>query len=328
MTLRATSDIPAPGGLDGRLIATMRLAISSSVLFSIGPSEIELAIDAFQVPSVLYALYSALLYAVAHRPFRPSISKILNSADVGWVVLLILCSDNVSLAFLFLFSTTIAAFQWGFRAALRLTLFAASFSALAGLAKALWGADLAHHEIVLPPLYLVVFGYLLACWGAREIAARRRLVLLKEISRLSNPRFGVDRIVGSTMERLRDFYDADTCLMVAAEQSDDTFVLRRASAGALERACQAEVIPADTAQLLLSLPGEYGVIFSSGAQLFERWRVLPVRQYVFDIARGRRVSDAPPVAEALSATIDADSFVSVPLRHGESAVGRLYLTRT
>src|SRR5258706_13629560 len=158
MKLPASSEAPATGGLDSRLIATVRLVLSSSVLFSIGPSEIELSLDGFQIPSALYAAYSAVLYVFTRRQIQPSVSKISYSADAGWVALLILFSDNISLAFLFLFSTAIAAFQRSFAAALRLTLVAATFSVVMGLLKIRLGADLQHHEILLPPIYLVVFG--------------------------------------------------------------------------------------------------------------------------------------------------------------------------
>src|SRR5215211_1219184 len=56
----ASSETLATGGLDSRLIATMRLVLSSSVLFSIGPSEIDLSLEAFQIPSALYTVYSAV----------------------------------------------------------------------------------------------------------------------------------------------------------------------------------------------------------------------------------------------------------------------------
>jgi signal transduction histidine kinase len=305
----------------------MRLAISSSVLFSIGPSEIELVFDAFHVPSILYAVYSALLYLLARRPLRPLLSKVVFSADAAWVALLILFSDNISLAFLFLFSTVITAFQWSFLASLRLTLLAANFSAATGFMKVLLGADLEHHEIVLPPLYLVVFGYLLACWGARELAARRRLVLLKEISRLSNPRFGVDRIVGTTMERLRSFYDADTCLIVASDSASDTYTLRRASTCDPERASQADAIPAETAQMLLALPRHQAVTVSSSRLPFERWQLPAVRQYVYDISESRRVVSAAPIDDMLIAALDTRAFISVPLHYRDGTFGRLYLTR-
>ncbi len=322
----ASSETPATGGLDSRLIATMRLVLSSSVLFSIGPSEIDLSVEAFQIPSALYTLYSAVLCVFAGRRIRPLLSKISNSADVGWVALLITFSEDLSLTFLFLFSTVIAAFQWSFVAALRLTLVAASFLVTIGFLKVQLGAELQHHEILLPSIYLIVFGYLLACWGAREIAAKRRLVLLKEITRLSNPRFGIDRTISIMMERLRAFHDAEACLMIVSDSANNKYLLHRADRRNPERASEAEVIPAQTAQLLLAPPLEQAMIYAGAPHAWDWWQSPQANYYVFGAGKGPRIALAHALNEALITTIDAESFIGVPIRYSDSTIGRLYLT--
>jgi signal transduction histidine kinase len=326
MTSPASSETPATGGLDSRLIATMRLVLSSSVLFSIGPSEIDLSLEAFQLPPALYTVYSAVLCVFAGRRIRPLLSKVSYSADVGWVALLIAFSEDLSLTFLFLFSTVIAAFQWSFVAALRLTLVAASFLVTIGFFKVQLGAELQHHEILLPSIYLIVFGYLLACWGAREIAAKRRLVLLKEITRLSNPRFGIDRTIGTMMERLRTFHDAEACLMIVSDSANNKYQLYRTDRRNPERASEAEVISAETAQLLLAPPLEQAMIYTGPPHAWEWWRSPQANYYVFDIGKGRRSAIAHAPNEALITTMDAESFIGVPIRYSDSTTGRLYLT--
>jgi len=209
--------------------------------------------------------------------------------------------------------------------ALRLTLVTAIFSVAMGFIKAHQGVELQHREILLPPIYLLVFGYLLACWGAREIAAKRRLVLLKEITRLSNPRFGIDRMVGMMMERLRAFYDADTCLMIMADPAADGYVLRRSTRHDLERASVAEPIPAETAQLLLA-PRAQAVLYRDPPPAWALWRSPWARCYVFDMRQSRRVATTVP--EAVISAIDAETFVSVPLHYRDTPIGRIYLTRT
>lgn len=39
----------------------------------------------------------------------------------------------------------------------------------------------------------------------------------KDVSTLANPRFGVDHTLGTLLEQLRAFYDADTCLLIMAD---------------------------------------------------------------------------------------------------------------
>jgi signal transduction histidine kinase len=324
----ASSEAPATGGLDSRLIATIRLVLSSSVLFSIGPSEIEfsLDLDAFQIPSGLYTAYSAVLYVFAGRPIRPLLSKMSYSADVGWVALLIAFSDDLSLAFLFLFSTSIAAFQWSFVAALRLTLVAANLLVTIGFLKAQQGADLHHYEILLPSIYLIVLGYLLACWGAREMASKRRLVLLKEITRLSNPRFGIDRTIGTMIERLRAFHDAEACLMIAPDPASNKHLLYRGVGRDPERASEAESIPAETAELLLGPPLEQAMIYPGARHAWEWWRSPKASYCTFDVRKGRHIAAADAIDESLITIVDAESFISVPIRYSDASMGRLYLT--
>ena len=319
----AFSEAPDVGGLDSRLIATMRLVLSSSVLFIIAPSDLE-NLSAFHVLSALYTTYSALLYGVAHRRVQSVLSKKLYWADIGWAVLLVTVSDDSITAFLFLFPILIAAFQWSFAATLRLTFASAALLIAIGFLQDREEALLLP-EVLLPPIYLLVFGYLLAGWGDREMASKRRLVLLKEITRLSNPRFGVDRMIGTMMERLRAFHDAEACLMIVIDVARNEHLLRRAGRREPERAIEGQLIPAETAQLLLALAPDQAIIYLGARRPWEWW--LPdANHYVYDIRKGRQIAAAGEVNETLITMVDAASFVSVPIHGFRSTIGRLYLT--
>jgi len=198
---------PAAGGLDNGLIARIRLVLSSSVLFIIGPPDLDNPLGGFHVIAALYITYSALHSVFAERQVQPLFSKISYVADVSWAALLVAFSDESSTTFLFLFPILVASFQWSFAATICLTVVAAKLSVAIGFLQARLEEDLQLQRIFLAPIYLLVFGYLVARWGDREVTAKRRLTLLKEINRLSNPRFGIDRMIGKMMERLRAFYD-------------------------------------------------------------------------------------------------------------------------
>jgi signal transduction histidine kinase len=312
------------GGLDSRLIAMMRLVLSSSVLFIMGSSDLD-ELSAFHIVSALYTAYSATLCVFARRHAQLLLSKVSYWADVGWAALLIAVNDDPITAFLFLFPTLIAALQWGFVAALRLTLLSAALLAAIGFFKEL-GEDPQLPEILLPPIYLLVFGYLAACWGDREIASKHRLVLLKEITRLSNPRFGIDRMIGTMMERLRAFHDAEACLMIMTDPASNQHWLRRADRRNPERAVVSEALPAETAELLLAAPLDQAVIYFGAQHMWERWWSPEANYYVYDTCEGRRIATAPALNEALIAMVDAESFISVPLHYFDSTTGRLYLT--
>lgn len=324
MGLLGLSDAPITAGLDSGLIATMRLVVSASVLFIIGPSDVDYYLGATQVLAALYTGYSAVLFLLTRRQILSQLARLSYWADVGWSALLVSFSEDPSIAFLFLFPIVIASFQWNFVAALRLTAVAAGLLGAINIIHTYQDEDLQLFEIVLSPIYLLVFGYLVAGWGTRETTSKRRLVLLKEITRLSNPRFGIDRMVGTTMERLRTFYDVETCLMVTSTTSNEYF-LRRAARADPELAFKAEPLPNKMAHLLLSPPLEHAVIYLGTYRLWKQWLSPQAQCLVFDIMTGQHVAAASTLNEVLATMVDAASFISVPLRYPDGTIGRLYL---
>jgi signal transduction histidine kinase len=353
MRAYAFSKSPDAGGLDSRLVAMMRLVLSSSVLFIIAPADLE-DIGAFHIVAALFTFYSGLVYLFAGRQIPTLLIKLSYWADISWAALLVVVGDDAITAFLFLFPVLVAAFRLGFVAALRLTLVAAILLVAIGAYKELGDipldggsssiaensvatssfkelanfrriTDLRLPEMLLPPIYLLVFGYLVARWGDREITSKRRLVLLKEITRLSNPRFGIDRMLGTMMERLRAFYDAEACLAIVIDPASDEYVLRRADRGAPERAIDATPLPAETAQLLLAPPLEQSIIYLGAPRAWER-SFPDASFYLSDLHKSQRTAVAPVLNEALIAMVDAASFISVPLQGPHSTIGRLYLT--
>ena len=75
--------------------------------------------------------------------------------------------------------------------------------------------------------------------------------------------------------------------------------------------------------MLLRLPPDYAVVYSSALHWWER---LSRAYYGFDVARRKRTPEAQQTSEALAVTLDTNSFITVPVRFGSQSVGRLYLT--
>ena len=76
------------------------------------------------------------------------------------------------------------------------------------------GAEFELNRSLIRPIYLFVFGWMLSYWGGREIALKRRLLILQEIGSQWNPRLGVDRTISVNLERLVDFFAAQECILV------------------------------------------------------------------------------------------------------------------
>src|SRR2546426_1977436 len=177
-------------------------------------------------------------------------------ADVGWDILLIGSSMGTNSIFFFFlfFAILVASFQAGFTAGMRVTLVATVLFTGVGFAMAPAEPEFELNGFLLRPTSLLVLGYMIACWGGAETMFRRRLALLKDVSVLANPRFGVDRTFGALMERLRAFYAADMGMLVMAEPPPGGYTLRRVSRQHPATAGMAEVITAEVARVLLALP--------------------------------------------------------------------------
>ncbi len=163
---------------------------------------------------------------------------------------------------------------------------------------------------------------MISFWGGSEITFKRRLALLKEVNTLSNPRFGIDQTVGSLLERVCEFYAADSCALITAEGDPPSYTLRRADAGRPGRAAQAQPVSAEMRSSLLALPPDYAVVYERDPAWWRR----DAGCYAFDTAQGARCHDAAETCEALADLLETDAFVTVPVRRRGEAVGRLYLT--
>src|SRR2546427_4957296 len=221
------------GAIDERMIAAMRLMLALLALLStyIDPAETTHYVAATYTVLAFYLAYSITLLTLAVRR-RSSISATVGFwAEVGWDILLIGSSKgtNSIFFFFFFFPILVASFQAGFTAGMRVTLVATGLFTGIGFAMAPDEPEFELNSFLLRPTSLFVLGYMIACWGGAETMFRRRLALLKDVSVLANPRFGVDRTFGALMERLRAFYAADMCMLVMAELPPGGYTLRRAN---------------------------------------------------------------------------------------------------
>lgn len=324
----APTSTPATTTVDDRIIAVMRfiLALSALLVTIIDPSEPDRLVAVTYVALSLYTIYSAALYILVQRfqLIQAVIRKWTHWADVGWYIVLIGFSSGTSSVFFF-FAILVASFRWGFRTGLNVLVLSAVLFTIVGYATAPKGPAFELNRFLLRPLYLLVLGYMMAYWGGYETTLKRRLALLKDVNTLANPRFGIDRTIGWLMERLRSFYHADACLLVTADSSAGEYFIRRADRDDPERAVHSEPLPEKLAQRLLEMPANHAVVYSNKPHV---WWSIHQRSRAYDIVSRARVAESSKVSAALAATLDAGSFVAVPLNYHTAVSGRLYLTAT
>ena len=276
---------------------------------------------------VAYVLYSLVLYILARldRP-RPDFA-VLVFIDLAWYSLLHYhTGGSASPYFLcYFFPIFAASIQGGYVAGWRWAGVCAVYYTLVSALAGLIGDDgIEPRSFTLRLIGLLLLGYLIASYGDNELKLRGRFALLEEITRLSNPRFGVARLIGSFMRRLIELFQADHCLLLIGSAGGAGCQIYRASRYHPEKEMRSEPASPQLAEALLALPPQLAVVYCN--RHARRWWWLHPFYYSFDLAEGKSSAQAREESEDLLTTLDANSFISVPvIRHGKP-IGRLYLS--
>lgn len=154
-----------------------------------------------------------------------------------------------------------------------------------------------------------------------ESRLRERLGLFKEVSKLSNPRFGVDPMLNSIMRLLKAYYRADECLFVTEDVGSGQFLLRRSNAQNPGGGSREEAIPEALGRRLTALPAGNAAVYQARAGGRRR------RCSVYGVESWEASPASAETAKGmgqLAALLGADSFITVPFTYSKSG-GRLYL---
>lgn len=310
--------------VDNRMIAAMRLilAVSALLILSIDPFDPNHYAAVTYVALTLYVAYSATLFVCAWRGVPLALATMEHWIDVGWYVILVGLSGGINSVFFFFFffAILVASFQWGFGSGLRVGLISAVLFSVVGFVTAPPKPDFALNRLLLRTMTLLGFGYMMAYWGGCEVVLKRRLTLLKDVSTLANPRFGVDYTLGSLTESLRAFYDADACLLVMADPLSGGHSLYRADRHDPEAATRGAPLSEGLAPRLLELPATQAVV-ARGAPRFSTWWHPEAGVRAYDVETDERKAVPPQVRGVL----EAASYITVPFRQYHETSGRLYL---
>jgi len=266
-----------------------------------------------------YLLHSVTLLVAARKRRDPFWhGKLVYWIDLAWYALMLYASGGGNSFFFpfFFFVILTASFQWGFDEGARITLGAA-----VALAVSTWLADnsVNHGHLLLRTIFVLALGYMIAYWGGLGVAQRRRLRLLRDVSDLSNPRFGVDQTIASMLRKTRNFYQASNCLLLMRDGPDELWQLH--SSGPADGRASLSRLPEGAAAPLLVFGARALVQYA--AALHPRLPgTLEARSRAPGQNRWQPLSRDD--CEQLVDLLDAHSFVSapLPLRKGE---GRIYV---
>ena len=305
--------------IDLRLIAGMRVVLGTSALLVVLIESMETRVWAtpIHVTLALYSLYGLLIYHFSLRRKPIVAHKLIPWLDLIWYLPLVVFSrtTNSSFYYFFFFAIIVASFTWGLTEGLRLTLASAAiYTIIAGLLP----GNRPLNRLMLAPIGLLIFGYIIARWGGYHTALKNRLKLLKDVTVFSNPRFGIDRTIKAILESIRDFYDAEACLLVipGKQRESESYQMYRVARGIYpSRSAPPEIGPEAAAQFLAP-SFDHAVVYRKNLSSHAR---------LFDL-KTRVFSEAPAdTCEKLAGMLDAQRYLSVPVYYRHQAVGRLYI---
>lgn len=318
-------------GRDPRLPISLKVDVVGLVRLALGLSALLIIIVDPPAPARfstlthaafgLYVLYSGLLY-LSHRFKRPPFFwRKAYWVDVCWYLLIVSLSSGADsiFFFFFFFPIIVASVADGFRAGFSVSVVSAVLFTAIGLATLSADAGFETNRFLMRLVILLLLGYLIAYWGDSELKLKARLALLRDLNDFSNPRFGIDRTIGYTMDRIRAGLNADHCMLVTADREAGTYRLRTCGTQAADAGAAVESIPPSFGSQLLSLPeGEAFVYPEEGGALWRAWRA----------RAGAKANGGGPgrqAVEELAGIFDAKSFLTVPVRFGDGMTGRFYL---
>lgn len=262
-----------------------------------------------------YAVFAAVLFVAATTSLI-RMSRTVLWADVAWYCLLIWFSEPItSVLFLFfIFSILVAAFTYGFTEGRRITLATIGlYIAIVVLRDPI--DQIIWDRLFLRTTFLFGLGMLISYWGGSETSLKEHLRILREVTRLSNPRFGIDLSAIQVMRKLKDYFQADSCLAVSFDEGSLQYTFRQT--GTVTEQMYPAALPDDLVALLLKdAPGET-VLFYHDA--FNRRACL---SHSAETERWCR-RDAGH-AEQIADFLNAKSFISVPVTAARGT-GRLFL---
>ena len=305
--------------IDLRLIAGMRLVLGTSALLValIESMEARIGVTPIHVTLALYSLFGLLIYHLSVRRNPIVAHKLIPWLDLLWYLPLVSLTrtTNSSFYYFFFFAIIVASFSWGLTDGLRLTLASATIYTIIAVLEP---GNRPLNRLLLAPVGLLIFGYIIARWGGYHTQLKKRLKLLKDVTVFSNPRFGIDRTIKAILESVRDFYDAEACLLVIPGKPGDaeSYQMYRVVRGIHASRSAPPEIGREAAAQFLSPSLDHAVIYRKNHSSHTR---------LFDI-KTRVFSESPAGSgDKLAGMLDAQRYLSVPVYYRHQPVGRLFI---
>ena len=300
----------------------MRVVLGTSALFVVlmEPMRTQRWNIPIYIALALYSLYGLLIYHLSVRRNPIVANKLIPWLDLLWYLPLIAFTlrENSIFYYFFFFAIIVASFSWGLTEGLRLTLASAVVYTIIGVFSGKGNLPIDHNRLLLPPIGLLIFGYIIARWGGYHTELKNRLKLLKDVTIFSNPRFGIDRTIKAILESVRAFYEADACVLVIPGKPGDeeSYQMYRVARDIYPSRSAPPEIGREAALQFLAPSLDYAVIYRRGPSSHTR---------LFDVKTGQYSDASSGSGDKLAGMLDAKRYLSIPVYYRHQAVGRLFI---
>lgn len=281
---------------------------------------------------LVYWFWSVVLVIMAFR--RDSAA--LPPRDTHWgdvlfcayLVTLTQGSNSLFSSF-FLFAILSASFSRGFREGLLVT----GASVILFILSSLWfdpAATFRFDQTLLRPIFLLILGYMISYWGGHEITQRRRMRMLQAVYNQTNSRLGYDQAIRSNLERILDFFEAGSCIIVLKRSTlPPSYLSYYAPFHRHERAGSAQhnslnqdsnnsnLPDEDTIKQLLSLPAAFSVCYEHNPAWWAR--------YMPGACRTPPDSSLPEKCNEIVRLLKTRNFLTVPYSQQDGTKGRIFI---
>ena len=214
-----------------RLAAAVRLvacfaALHATFFLEPGRSNPEAAQRA--VLAVLFSIYAGVLYWRTVRDKTLQERKFYYWTDALWYLAISAMTGGPGSHFIFFLSFPLlfVSLRWGFRPGMTLTIFVSGVLWASGILATSMAAALFNTDVFLPPLGLLVLGYLMATWANADRFLNRRLSALKEFNALCSPRFNTEQTIDRVVRHLATLYRVEKFALVLQETGRPPKVFR------------------------------------------------------------------------------------------------------
>lgn len=308
---------------DAQMVGRMRVVLAVSVLLAVfvDPSGLSSVNGFTWLVFFAYLFHSIVIYvySLSEKPFFQGI--LIHRLDVLWFALIVVFTGGVdSFFFLFFFFAIItSSFRWGFNEGARVTIASAILFAACGLALET-PSDFS--RLLLRTTFLLTIGYMSVYWGESKVRLMCQLALLRDVSRLSNPRFGVDHTITGVLEQTRLFFKASSCILVMRDKESGAYSLRTIKGGHATSSISADPVSAEAASPLMAVSQDHIIAYARPLWPFMASSFQESLAYDCAAHQWKRLEGKS--SENLAELLDVRSFISAPLSLRRRQ-GRIYV---